>query len=145
MTGSWCRMSAYPCSDNLACRRYADGLADAVVKAGGQIYEQSRVRAPSTHTCTTLDGHNVRSSLLVAVKAPAPHEMEASICDTHASRFCVTQNGIEYMVTVLVGRSRRRRLSSLLLGHPLRMAWWTRVCGHWLCMASTTQSAGKPS
>ena len=41
------------------CCRYADGLADAVVKAGGQIFERSRVRAPSTSTCTTIEGHNV--------------------------------------------------------------------------------------
>jgi len=38
---------------------YIDGLADAVARAGGQIFEQSRVRDPSTGACITMEGHKV--------------------------------------------------------------------------------------
>jgi glycine/D-amino acid oxidase-like deaminating enzyme len=52
--------------------RYADSLAEVVVKAGGQIFEQSRVRAPDTNKCTTLDGYTVSAKDAVVVTTATP-------------------------------------------------------------------------
>lgn len=57
--------------------RYIDGLADAVVKAGGQIFEQSRVRDPSTKKCTTMEGHSVhaKDAVVIATGTPITHNL----------------------------------------------------------------------
>ena len=39
--------------------QYLNGLADAIVSKGGQIYEQTRVRNPDTHKVTTMAGNKV--------------------------------------------------------------------------------------
>lgn len=39
--------------------KYINGLAEAVVAKGGQIYEQTRVRKPDTSEVTTMAGNKV--------------------------------------------------------------------------------------
>lgn len=57
--------------------RYVDGLADAVAKAGGQIFEQSRVRDPSTGACITMEGHKViaKDAVVIATATPITHNL----------------------------------------------------------------------
>ena len=39
--------------------QYLNGLAEAFVAKGGQIFEQTRVRKPDTHHVTTMAGNKV--------------------------------------------------------------------------------------
>jgi glycine/D-amino acid oxidase-like deaminating enzyme/nitrite reductase/ring-hydroxylating ferredoxin subunit len=56
--------------------RYIEGLADAVAKAGGQIFEQSRVRDPSSKKCTTMEGHSVHADdVVIATATPITHNL----------------------------------------------------------------------
>lgn len=52
--------------------QYLNGLADAIVSKGGQIYEQTRVRNPDTHKVTTMAGNKVtaRDGVVLATGCP---------------------------------------------------------------------------
>ena len=64
-------------SRSLLCR-YLDGLADAVSRAGGQVFEQTRVQRSNSRNCTTQDGVKVSPHCQQRfIKIPA-------LCDTAA-------------------------------------------------------------
>ena len=45
--------------------KYINGLAEAVVNKGGQIYEQTRVRKPDASVLTLWSGHKVNGNSIL--------------------------------------------------------------------------------
>lgn len=51
--------------------KYVQGLAQAVSKAGGSVYEMSSVTPPDGRTVKTPDGHSITAnSIVLATNAP---------------------------------------------------------------------------
>ena len=59
---SWfeCNSCQFACVLWQGLYRYLDGLAEAVSRAGGQIFEQNRVQRSNSRNCTTQDGFKVQ-------------------------------------------------------------------------------------
>ena len=57
--GGYKQCLEFPGAATLDPIKYINGLAEAVVAKGGQIYEQTRVRKPDTSEVTTMAGNKV--------------------------------------------------------------------------------------